>query len=253
MYVRVCSNVSNQVYQSMVYGVVNIGWAHQDIVFNKGRNCFELVDVIDQTVEPAKPLISFIQVERDGMREYSGAELLKYKYYCKEHSYEYPDLKSLFGYPDVFENYEFLHEIMTKKSVPLNRYDISLRDLPDAGEWTYMRTQEDADAFMDLFAGFHDSKLESVSYIEDNRGRKEASVIFDSEWFGIAELCFEGIEILGIVPHGDYSIREIMCATLRVSEYGVLWADSWSEDDVYEGSMIQARSLKWRKIDPKKD
>ena len=252
MYVRVCSNVSRQLYQSMVYARVNVGWFAQYIVFNYNRQCFELVDELDKSVKPVRTLVSLIQSRTDGMREYSGSALLKYKNYCKSHSYEFPDLKYLFGYPDVCENCEFLHEILSNKSVPLNEYDIELRDLPDVQDWTYLRTQEQADEFMNLFAGFHDSTLERVCYVEDNTGKKEATAIFDnSGWFGVAELCFEGVELLGIVPPGDLYCRNIMCATLRVSEEGVLWADSESEEGVYEGSMIRARSLKWRKIEPK--
>ena len=123
--------------------------------------------------------------------------------------------------------------------------------MPDAAEWHYVKTQEDANAFMDLFASFHDSTLESINYVEDSTGKKEVRAIFDNTgWFGIAELCFEGIQLLKIVPAGENYSREIFDATLFVNDSGIFWADDSLEmvDLSYEGSIIQSLCLKWRKL-----
>ena len=105
---------------------------------------------------------------------------------------------------------------------------------------------------MSLFAGFHDATLESLSYTEDNSGTKEVKAVFDnSGWFGIVELCFEGVELLKIVPAKENCTREIYEATLRISDESVLWCDGSLADsiDSFDGSMIRALSLKWRKQD----
>lgn len=70
MYVRVCSNISGQIYQSMVYAKVNTGWYEQYIVYNQSKCTFELVDYLDKTSTPAKPFIHVIQTSIDGFKEY---------------------------------------------------------------------------------------------------------------------------------------------------------------------------------------
>ncbi len=247
MYVRVSSNISNHMYQSIVYAKINLGWFEQYIVLNPNLHCFELVDALDKGRKPPRCNATVIQTRTDGMKEYRGGALLRYKQLCNALNME---LKYLFGYPDVCENYAFMAEILSKKTVPAKQYPVEIRDLPDVHEWTYLKTQQDADAFMKLFAGFHDSTIERASYAEDNTGRQEVTVVFDNTgWFGIAELCFEGVELLKIVPPGPNYSREIMEATLRIDENGVLWADTGSEDALYEGSVIQACSVKWRKLE----
>ena len=76
-------------------------------------------------------------------------------------------------------------------------------------------------------------------------------ITFDnSGWFGVVELCFEGIEILKIVPAGENCSREILEGSLIVEDESVFWSDCYMEsiDLTYEGSMIKALNLKWRKI-----
>ena len=76
-------------------------------------------------------------------------------------------------------------------------------------------------------------------------------ITFDnSGWFGVVELCFEGIEILKIVPAGENCSREILEGSLIVEDESVFCSDCYMEsiDLTYEGSMIKALNLKWRKI-----
>lgn len=251
MYVRVCSNVSGQIYQSMVYAKVNTGWYEQYIVYNQSNSSFELVEYLDKTSRPAKALVNVIQTSMDGFKGYTGDALLKLQNDCKNSGRAIPDVSFLVGYPDICENDAFLLDILTHRTVPGDRYDLQRRDLPDAAEWHYIRTQTDADAFMDLFAGFHDSTLERIHYTEDETGKKETTAIFDNAvWFGIAELCFEGTQLLKIVPAGENLSRELSQATLLVDDSGVFWADDYLEkpDLSYAGSIIQSLCLKWRKI-----
>lgn len=139
----------------MVYSTVNLGWYTKYIVYNKSIDSFELIDYIDKTSSDGRTLIQIIQPQTDGFDEYGHVKLLKLKKYCEENDLEMPEVKRLFGYPDV-------------------------------NEWQYIQTQEDAQSFMNLFAGFHDSYLVKLTYEEANGSGIKANVIFDNScWFGV--------------------------------------------------------------------
>lgn len=252
MYVRAVSNINKCFFSSMVYAEVNLGWYTQYIVYNKSVDSFELIDYIDKTSPNRNTLIQVIQTQADSFEEYGHVKLLKLKKYCTDNNLEMPDIKRLFGYPDVCENSAFICDIMANRTVPADRYTIQLRDLPDLNEWQYIQTQEEAQEFMKLFAGFHDSNLVKLMYEESYEGGIKANVIFDNScWFGVAELCFEGVQYLRIVPPGENESSEIYSATLSVNEEGVFWADCYMEepDMSYDGSIIRSLSLKWKKLE----
>lgn len=247
MYVKVNSEISGDTYRSIVYGIVNSGCFTKYIVFNQKRDTFELVDYLSGR----DPHVFLIQTNQDGFKEYTGSALLRFKNHCVKSGKNYPDPSVLFGYPDVCENYEFLYELLTTKMVKREKFPIQLIELPDANEWHYFSTQRDADAFISMFAGFHDSKIEKVVYSETDSGTREAIVTFDnSDWYGTVELCFEGVQLMKIVPAGENYSRELFEGSLFADENGVFWADDYMEkpDDSYAYSMIKALSCKWRKI-----
>ena len=252
MYVRAVSNIDRGIFPSMVYARINQGWYAKYVVYNEWKKVFELVDYMDKVVDDKRNVrIFMIQTDTDGFEEYGNAKLLKLKKYCSDNGREMPDVKTMFGYPDVCGNCAFICDIMEDRQVPADRYDIALRDLPDVNEWHYLRTPEEVEEFMKLFAGFHDSDLVKVTYEESGDGSKTAYAVFDnSGWFGIAELCFEGVQYLRIVPAGESYMSEILSATLEVNDDGVFWADTYMEkpDMSYEGSIIRSLSLKWRKL-----
>lgn len=247
MFVRVFDKDKNTYYKSLVYAIVSTDrcWFLQYIVLCPHTNTFELVDYCDESVTPAKPLVEIIQSDYSNFITYEGAVLLKYKHYCRKNRIEFTDVKRIVGYPDVCENYAFLADVFTKKSVSVEDYNISILELKDTAEWNYIFTQSDADEFMKSFAGFHDSALKKINYLETN-GLVTANVVFDnSGWFGVVELCFEGIQMLKITP-----TRGIYEASLIIENESVFWADSYMEkpDSSYGGSIIRALNLKWRKI-----
>ena len=142
--------------------------------------------------------------------------------FCKENNLEMPEINLLRGYPDVCENSAFISDIIANRIVPVDRYQIQLRNLPDVNEWQYIQTQEEAQEFMKLFAGFHDSNLVKLTYDDP--------------------------------PKENYG-TEILSATLYVDEEGVFWADNYMEkpDITYDGSIIRALSLKWKKVEDVED
>ncbi len=252
MYVRAVSSINNMIISSMVYATVNLGWYTQYIVYNMSANSFELIDYLDKIPPHGRVMVQIIQPQTDGFEEYGHVKLLKIKKFCKENNLEMPEIKLLRGYPDVCENSAFICDIIANRVVPVDRYQIQLRNLPDVNEWQYIQTQEEAQEFMKLFAGFHDSNLVKLTYDESDECGIKVNVIFDNScWFGVVELCFEGVQLLKIVPPKENYSSEILSATLYVDEEGVFWADNYMEkpDIKYDGSIIRALSLKWKKLE----
>lgn len=250
MFVRVFDRKQNKFYKSIVYATVGIGWFLQYIVLNPYTRSFELVDYLDKQFEPAKPLVEMIQPDHEEFVVYNGAQMLKYKHFCKTNGYKFVDVKQMMGYAEILENNAFLADIFVNHSVPVDAYSISVRTLGDTTEWNYILTQADADDFMKKFVGFHDSMLEKINYSESNSSAVVNAIFDNSGWFGVVELCFEGVQLLKIVPAAENYSREIFEASLIIDNESVFWADSYMEkpDSLYEGSMIKALNLKWRKI-----
>jgi len=244
MYVRVRGE--KYYYQSMVYCIVTEpDWKRKFVVLDSGANRFELADEWKEDDE--WPNVQIIDDDHDEWVVYENAYLLKYKAYCREHGREM-NIRRLWGYRDVCENYAFISELIEKRSVPADGAGIEIRTRKDMTEWKYIGTQEDADEFMEMFAGFHDSTLETMRYSDSSA---ELTAVFDnSTWYGIVELCFEGVQAVNIRPaQANYS-RDIFDATLLVKDAAVFWADKYMEEEnlEYEGSWIKALSLKWRRI-----
>lgn len=250
MFVRVFDKSKNIYFKSVVYSTVRIGWFLQYIVLNPVTNTFELVYYLDKSVTPAKPLVEMIQSDNSGFNTYEGSAMLKYKYFCKANGIEVEDIAQMTGFPDVCENYAFLADIFTKKSVPVEKHNITVRGLEDASEWNYIITQSAANDFMKIFFGFHDSILEKINYFETGASASAIATFDNSGWFGIVELCFEGIQLLKIRPAAENYSRDILEASLIVEDESIFWADSYMEkpDLSYDGSIIKALNLKWRKV-----
>lgn len=250
MFVRVFDKQQNRYYKSMVYATVGIGWFLQYIVLNPHTQSFELVDYLDKQYEPAKPLVEIIQPDCEKFVVYNGTQMLKYKHYCKTNDCKFVEVKQMMGYPEILENNAFLVEILVNHSVPFGAYQIPEKSLCDTTEWNYILTQADADDFMKKFVGFHDSTLEKVNYSETSSSAVVNAIFDNSGWFGVVELCFEGVQILKIIPASENYSREIFEASLIIENESVFWADAYMEkpNNLYEGSIIRALSLKWRKL-----
>lgn len=248
MYARIFDKAQKRYYKSMIYCGINQGYYRQYVVLNPHTGNFELVDYLDKDSGSLSPLVEIIQDDQEGWVSCRNASLLKYKAYCKKKRKD-AAVEFLCGYPDVCENYGFISSILEHKSIPVNEAGILIRTLPDTGEWSYVQTQEDANHFMKLFAGFHDSTLDKLCY-EERFGSTNVTATFDnSGWYGIVELCFEGVLAVNIRPPKENCSREIFEASLLVKDETVLWAD-WTvkgDDLNVDGSYIKALALKWKK------
>lgn len=248
MYARIYDPLENRYYRSVVYACLNIGYYEQYIVIDPVRNAFVLADYLDK--ETNKPLVEIIQEDASGWISRKKVDLLKFKRYCALRLKPL-HLTDFQGYADIAEDYPFLAAILEHGSVPIAACSIEQHKLADEDFWTYIHTQEDANAFMKLFMGFHDSTLDKLVY-EETQHTSRVTATFDNRgWFGVVELCFEGVRSVHIQPPGENYSRELFEGTLIVSEEGVFWADSYMEsaDPGCEGSHIQALNLKWREVD----
>ena len=114
MFVRVYDKKNSTYYKSIVYSTVGIVWLLQFIVLNPNTNAFELVDYLDKSVMPAKPIVEIIQSDDSGFMYYHGAALLKYKHFCKVNKVNSADIGQMIGYPDASDNYTILAAILAE-------------------------------------------------------------------------------------------------------------------------------------------
>lgn len=247
MFVRVFDKDSGY-FRSMVYATLGTGGFLRYIVINPNSNAFVLVDYLDKSAD--RPLVEMIQSDRIGFKEYSGSALPGHKHFRRRKNIFPEDIGQIYGYSDVCENYEFLSDILRNKTVSVDKYPIQIRSFSDQEEWHYVLTQSDADDFMRIFAGFHDSTLEKTVYTETDEAATALLTFDNSGWFGVAELCFEGIRVLKIVPAPENYSRELIEASLIVENESVFWADDYMEqaDETYSGSLVKALCLKWRRV-----
>lgn len=171
------------------------------------------------------------------------------KKYCKEQGYQ-GEVNLYRGYKDVFDDFAFMVEILQRGQIPKKRTVIKVRDNEDIEEWNYIKTQDDADSFMRVIAGFHDATVDKVIYEEDY-GKRELRVIVDNScWYGVVELCFEGLVRMNLWGFAENHSREIYDATLLICDESVFWADDRLETENmdYQGTWIKALNLKWKKL-----
>ena len=248
MYLRIFDKPNKRYYKSMAYCKVSQNGNCQFVVLNPYENCFELVDDFDKSEKSYCPLVEYIQLDSEDWVCYEDENLLEYRQYCKKQG-KNGDFNFIWGYRDVCENFAFLCAIAERKRIPVREFDITLRTLTDTNEWKYILTQDDADAFMDLFVGFHDATLDRLVFEEQPYMSNAVAVFNNSAWYGIVEICFEKISAINIRPQENY-FNDIYEATLIVKDETVFWADDYmeAEDLSYDGTYIKALSMKWRKI-----
>ncbi|MDF2557686.1 MAG: uncharacterized protein K0R71_1514 [Bacillales bacterium] len=250
MFVRVYDKDNDRFYKSIVYGKLNQGYYQQAILLNPFTCSFELVDYIDKSEQKLTPKYAVINSDQNGWVTYEKTYLLKFKKYCKDHGFK-DNVESFSGYDEVFQNFDFMFRLLNEKSVAKEQVNIQIRKPEDINIWTYISTEEDANDFLKDFVGFHDSIIEKIVYEEDY-GQRRLTVTFDnSGWYGIVELCFEGLIAMNLIPAQENFSREIYGGTLVVKDESIFWADDvlQNEEMNFEVSYIKALNLKWRKID----
>ncbi|MBE5736255.1 MAG: hypothetical protein E7356_02720 [Clostridiales bacterium] len=247
MFVRVFDKENNLYYKSVVYGVIDSGYYEKYIVINPHTNNFELINYFD---ENSNVQIEKIQTQRIDWVEYNDSHLLIFKKKCKIANKDL-QLTSFVGYKEVFDNFDFLSSILEHRKVAVQDSGIEIKCLTDINEWNYIRNQEDVDNLMKNMVGFHDALMTSLVVEQDFTSTKVNAVFDNSGWYGIVELCFEGVLGVKLCPAKENYSNEIYGATLKLENEIILWADNnvESEEDCQQCSYIKSLNLKWRKID----
>lgn len=249
MYVRAYDKLEKRYYKSIVYGIINTGYYEQAILFNPFMKCYELIEYFDKDKEVLNPMNECINSNTGEWISYERTYLLKLKKFLKERGFN-GDISLFKGYKEVFDQFEFMLRILQDRKVTIEDTNLKVKDNEDTNEWKYIRNQEDADEFMRMFVYFHDSTLDKLTY-EEAYSKTQLKVCFDnSGWYGVVELCFEGLIALNLRAPAENHSREIYGATLIIKDESVYWADGDLEDEDfnYIGTYIKALNLKWRKI-----
>ncbi len=147
-------------------------------------------------------------------------------------------------------------------------------------EWKLIQTQKDIDELMEYFYGFHDTCINSISYVSGNKVNEDKSmifgmiedyklnIVFDSQWKNQIELCFTGVRRMHLVGLEDNYSNEILGASISFyknilpSRFNapskvIVWSDdSYFDIKNVDNSLTEpsityviAHELKWRKID----
>lgn len=146
--------------------------------------------------------------------------------------------------------------------------------------WKEIASQEDIDSLFNIYGGFHDSCIVSVSYksgafVDDQQSMnfgspsdRELFVVFHRQWDPqILEMCFTGLRQLHLTGWQDNYLCYIFDAHLSFYEgllpgnpdKVIVWSDYCDFDvekidnTIHEPSdtYIVANALKWRIISPK--
>lgn len=250
MFVRAYDAHAKAYYKSMVYALMDEGALQQAVLYHPALDSFVLQPHFCQDEGPLlRPLYEAIQSDRAGWAA-TGPEAL-----AALHTAPAPDrpsrpVKQLCGYPEVTADNAFLQALLNTGFVPRERTDLALRSPTDTDRWTYIRTQADADALMEQFAGFHDATLDRLFY-KERYGTRQLTVRFDNpSWYGTIDLCFEGLLALHLEPAGENFCRELMEGCLLVRDETVFWADAalTEPDPARARSYVQALNVKWRTV-----
>ena len=100
---------------------------------------------------------------------------------------------------------------------------IEIKCLTDINEWNYICNQEDVDNLMKNMVGFHDALMTSLVVEQDFTSTKVNAVFDNSGWYGIVELCFEGVLDVKLCPAKENYSNEIYGATLKLENEIILW------------------------------
>lgn len=246
MYARIKND--GNIYKSFIYGLINFESNEQAIVINPILERFEIIDYVKNN-DYLHPCYEIINNSQEEWVRIEKVYLLKLKKYLNEISLKVK-IDLFRGYSDVFNDFSFLAELLSKGFVSLDNASISIRNHSDFKEWTYIKTQEDANDFMELFAGFHDSTLDSLNYEEDE-GKRNLTIRFDNTgWFGVVEICFEGLIALNLRPYHENCPRTISAASLIVKDESIYWADDFMREEKlnYDGTFVKSLNMKWKKL-----
>ena len=162
--------------------------------------------------------------------------------------------KDCFGFAWILENYDLIKQIKSGKPVDEQYIKIAEEQNKsiDTNEWKYIKNQKDADDLLSAAWGFHDARLESISYkVKENYDDPSSvHVLFTGCWESDILLEFKK-DVLIHFNYDDNTIPDIMDSSILFYNGFIYWVDDCvkSVDEIAEENIyFRARSLSWKMI-----
>lgn len=267
MRIRVYDKQTNNYFVSEVYAIINSGYFEKYLVLQgQGKDqYFCLYEYLDKS---NKVLHLPVNVNIISCNELPEPWIIKTESDIKQFknkfnvSDKYNGLYEYRGCEFVFEQKDLLIKLLQGHKVSYEE----LRGNHDEfctklDGWNYVENDEDINSLMNLFSGFHDSVLRSLTYIsgsgKTDKGMnvidyiRQVSMIFDSDWSETIEIVFEGVLALNLRPANDNYGSNLFSATIALkNEMIFFYDDDYEILDIkdYEGTCINALGMRWRFI-----
>lgn len=263
MRVRVCDKGTNGYFISEVYAIINTGYYKKYLVVENLNNktYFRLVEYLDKSKKGILPVnvnvISANEISESWVfKEENDLKDIRERLEAKEKN---DSIYSFRGYAFILEQKDLLIALLKGEQVAYESLRGSEEEISTKLEgWNYVEAKEDIHKLMEIFHGFHDSVLRNLNYEsgsgKDEKGNmslynlRQVSMIFDSLWSDSIEIVFEGVLALNLRPAKDNYTSELYSATIMLKDETILFYDDdvISEDEMYEGTWINALGMRWR-------
>lgn len=267
MRVRVFDQKRNLFFKSEVYAIINSGYYEKRLVLvpDKAGGYFKFFDYLDKSDNALPVLINTIIPKRPVSWIFKRSEsvdeiLIPYqnRLSANVRFFEFN------GFSWLWEDIDTLVKLLNGESIPIQGSTFDGRLYSDIlqPEWSFIETQEEANAFMEEVCGFHDSVIKELHYISgafvntDNsmmplEDKRSVLIQIQSQQCRNFAIEFQGVTALNLRPAGDKYTGDIFDAALIVQDELIFFSDSFMEhpDLTYEGTWITAYSLKWRYVE----
>ena len=264
MYVHAYDPQSRNYYKSIVYALVQVKGSNplglpEDldtgeeyaILYNPLRACFEFVPRFDQTIQvfagiPTLNRTARYTIIQPGTDHWIPASS---GFIDRLNPAVNNKVLSITGYAGVVDHLPFCIRVMRDGSVSAEQAKIALRQPDDISVWTYLQSQEDADALLAEYHRFHDAVIDRMVYEEADDRTFRLTLTLGCDEARIL-LCFEGVTEMHLKTQIDWQ-REMAFGHILVSDAYTLWMfNAETEEEISRDSTcVKALNLKWRKID----
>lgn len=263
MFVHAFDPTCRKYYTSVVYALVRVredgAFAPKDcdaaeeytVLYNPLRACFEFVPRFDQTVRVFAGIPTLHRTVRYTILQPDAADWIAASDRLIDRLN--PAVKhkvlSITGYAGVADNLPFFIRLIRQGAVPAAEANIPLRYPDDALFWTYIQSQEDADALLSEYHSFHDAVIDRMLYEEADDRTFRLTLTLGCDAAQI-QLCFEGVMEMNLKTQIQWQ-REMAFGHILVSDAYTLWMFNTRTEEAIDKdtTYIKALNLKWRKID----
>lgn len=268
MRVRFYDSQTKKYGKSEVYAIINSGYYEKQLLLSRSETgaYLKFYDYLDQSSADLPVLINTVIPEEPEGWIYQKSDTVRGQL---EPYKALLDGSMLFfeyhGFPWLWDAPETLTRLLNGEAVPLrgSLFEGRLYSDIDQPGWTFVESQEDADAFQKAVYGLHDSVIKEIqytsgAYVSPDKSmypladKRRAAVQIQSQLCPDIELVFEGVTALNLRPDSENFMADIFDSTLLVEDASVFFCDSYMEkaDTSYQGTWIAAYSLKWRFAPP---